>query len=530
MVVAVDPYILLGEIIFVIAVTVIFMKIFGIENLNFLFDQKEVNSTSMYLIYPRISPPTRISNSTVNKIEGNISDTQKYKLHSWLENLTSHYTRYWIESQRKCYHYLLSQEKYSKRIKLLTNKFQKYFNNGIKIVYAPYQRGKFYFYYKKDKIVNQTNSNYSIDAAADCQPSLFFTNDIRKEGKLLLDCKRLISCYGLVLRGTWLSDDGYKLAYGISKWYRDSYTTLDMEMSIFVRDVLTGDDSSIDILRGLRADLSTIAWLEGHIGFFYTRYYYESLDTSQSDNSSSNNMYENKLHTSISNLDLAIYSTSSSMNDLQTPSSNINEINSSNEKKFVLGVARIYFHRIKTSQEDDLLIFEDTEAILHQSKKSYTLRQGSSSIPYKVLTPIVSQDGHYLIIEEFNQHVSSRVPICQQSINDENGSPCPGNMVHYRDLSIFDGRRLETLGPLHTLIDSLEYRFDYIVNLQDRFWFRTNYLAPAFRVVQINVPVSDSNWPFISNSSTFTSPIISKSRSSNQTPTSNTPSSIGINV
>lgn len=503
----IDIPLLLGEIIFAVVSIYTLVNIWGVDNVKqylaqyhfqdqpkdgsgYQNEENENSNSNQYIYtYPRLKPPlsnaqsesaNRVGNelsvsashnneTTTTNMSQDMITRKKNMIHSWLEDLSCKYVKTFIADQRLSYRSCISQDKYVNKIKHVANNYQKYFGNGIKTVYAPYQRGKLFFYFKKEK---------QASVLGESQPSLYYAKDIKQEGKLVLDTRNLLSQYGLILCGTWISLDGYKLAYGICEWYRHSNVSVDTEMVLYIRDVLSGQDSEVDIIRGCRANNACISWLEGHLGFFYTRYYYDE---------------DCDIHGNPIQSDISTNKPSLSLEPLQI------------SKKSVLGIPRVYYHRLKTTQSEDILIYEDLSDIESFHILTEQMRSITNIIePYKVYIPIVSPDGSYLLIEEYNRFASNTVPLVQQSLTDEIGSSCPGNKVYYRKLSIFDGKRIESLGPLQVLIDSYDYRFEYIVNMQEKFWFRTNYLAPGFRIVQISAYGNDSNWPYDSHSSSIT--------------------------
>lgn len=441
-----DTELFIGEVLFVIAVLFGLITIVGIDpselwgwlpHSNIRNDKGDELDISE--LYPRGTLP-RIPSAT-STTPSKLPDSND-NIFSWTDDLHSPQAVRWIENQKSCYDAVMSSKIYDDRIRILSQRYRRSFSQGMKTVFAPYQRGRYFFYYKKDKFPTDPSQASSL-IGWESQPSLYYTKEIRIEGKLILDASNLFINHGLILNGTWISDDGYKIAYGISKYRQDHNISsptstmtssgdsiADDETNIYIRDVLTAEDSKIDTLSGCRVDDTSISWLEGHLGFFYTRYYHF--------------------------------------------------INGIRSCKPVL-----YFHRIKTSQDEDMLIYEDE-----------SLEPDSPAARFRTYVPLVSNDGHYLIVEEYDHIHSSRAPIQQQSLTDELGSPCPGHQIHYRDISIFDGKRMDTIGPHQTLIESFDYRFEYISNLQDKFWFRTNYLASVFRIVQITLPSSESNWPY----------------------------------
>jgi prolyl oligopeptidase len=133
---------------------------------------------------------------------------------------------------------------------------------------------------------------------------------------------------------------------------------------------------------------------------------------------------------------------------------------------------RVYFHKLGTKQSMDVLIFE-TE----------------SGIDQLMINTQITSDGHYLLLELFQKRREITNNSLWRSVINENCSPSAvGNKVYYYDLCKFDGLTAESLGSCVKLIDSFEYLFSFVSNVEDDCWFRSNYMAPNFRVVRITLP------------------------------------------
>jgi prolyl oligopeptidase len=134
----------------------------------------------------------------------------------WLENPDAEDTKAWVEAQNAVtFEYLKKipdRESIQKRLTELWN-YEKY---GM-----PFKRGDRYFYYKNDGLQNQS--------------VLYAIESLNGEPRVLLDPNTLSSDGTVALSGISISEDGSKLAYGISKSGSDWQEWK-------VRDVVTGED------------------------------------------------------------------------------------------------------------------------------------------------------------------------------------------------------------------------------------------------------------------------------------------------
>ncbi len=231
--------------------------------LRFTMPRSDTPRSDTPLVYPA-SPP----GDQVDEYHGQaIADPYR-----WLEDPTSEPSRAWIEAQNAVTFGYLNQiegrDRLQQRLTALWN-YEKY---GI-----PFKQGDRYFYFKNDGLQNQS--------------VLYTLPSLDAEPQVLID-PNLLSADGTVaLAGLSLSEDGNRLAYGLSQSGSD-WT----EWS--VREVETGVDLD-DHLRWVK--FSGATWTHDHQGFYYGRFdepneqtqledlnyfqklYYHRLGTPQSD-------------------------------------------------------------------------------------------------------------------------------------------------------------------------------------------------------------------------------------------------------
>ncbi len=112
--------------------------------------------------------------------------------------------------------------------------------------------------------------------------------------------------------------------------------------------------------------------------------------------------------------------------------------------------SRVYYHKLGTSQSEDLLIYEQPET------KEFDF------------TPFITEDGKYLVLIV------------------EHGTD-PKNRIYYREV--------QSNGPFIKLLDKADANYTFISNLDTLFYFRTDLDAPNGRIIQININnPSPNNW------------------------------------
>lgn len=287
------------------------------------------------------------------------------------------------------------------------------------------------------------------------QYSLFSTTDLKKEASLVFDPNtiRFASPAGgeksddpsvdmPIVHATWISEDGFKIAYG---------TTDNMQsnsMTIRVRDLQKRRDLTFDILHGCQVDYTSLSWIDSRTGFFYTMQV--QLRRSVSSDGEMSSMSGATAAAALER-------------DTASPPAVEEEIKISN---------RVLFHRIGTPQDNDFVVFENV--VNHDNL---------------VIQTRVTSDGHYLLLDIFKRKREVSFTSFWRNAISEHSSISPvGNKVFYYDLAKFDGMYAESLGSCVKLIDTFSFRFDYVSNIEEDFWFRTNYHAANFRVVRVTLP------------------------------------------
>jgi prolyl oligopeptidase len=190
----------------------------------------------------------------------------------WLEDPDSDETKAWVEAQNKVTFGYLEDIPQRESLKQRITKLWNYEKYGI-----PYKEGNRYFYFKNDGLQNQS--------------VLYTLTSLDGEPRVLIDPNTLSEDGTIALSGIAISDDGNRMAYGLSTSGSDWQEWK-------VRDVETGDDLS-DHLKWVK--FSGASWTTDNQGFFYSRYdepndatkledinyyhklYYHKLGTDQSD-------------------------------------------------------------------------------------------------------------------------------------------------------------------------------------------------------------------------------------------------------
>lgn len=190
--------------------------------------------TPTHLVYP-VSP----KGDPVDDYHG----TRVADPYRWLENPDSPETQAWVTAQNQVtFDFLRSipqRDPLQKRLTDLWN-YEKY---GI-----PFKRGDRYFYYKNDGLQNQS--------------VLYKLDSLEGQPQVLLDPNILSADGTVALSGIAITEDGQRLAYGLSKSGSDWQEWR-------VRDVATGEDLP-DRLEWVK--FSGAVWTKDGQGFFYSRY------------------------------------------------------------------------------------------------------------------------------------------------------------------------------------------------------------------------------------------------------------------
>ncbi|MBD1852660.1 prolyl oligopeptidase family serine peptidase [Leptolyngbya sp. FACHB-711] len=222
------------------------------------------------------------------------------------------------------------------------------------------------------------------------QSVLYTLPNLDAEARVLLDPNKLSEDGTVALSGLAISKNAKRMAYGLSTAGSDWQEWK-------VRDVETGEDLP-DHLKWIK--FSGASWTPDHQGFFYSRY---------------------------------------------------NEPNEATKLEDVNYFQKLYYHRLGTSQSEDVLIYERPD------QKEWGFGGG------------VTEDGRYLIISVW-LGTDSR------------------NLVFYKDLS-------QENAPVVELINTFEASYSVIDNEGTTFWIQTDLDAPRGRVIAIDLTSPDkSNW------------------------------------
>jgi len=214
------------------------------------------------------------------------------------------------------------------------------------------------------------------------QSVLYTLKALTDKPTVLLDPNTLSADGTVALGGLSVSENGKLLAYGLSTSGSDWQTWK-------VRDVETGKDLPDEINW---VKFSGASWSHDHTGFFYSRY---------------------------------------------------DEPNSKTQLEAVNYFQKLYYHRLGSSQSEDLLIYDRPD------HKEWGFSGG------------VTEDGRYLLISVWL-------------------GTDPRNLVFYKDLTVPNA-------PVVELINTFEAEYSLVDNDGSTFWFRTDLNAPRGRVIAIDL-------------------------------------------
>lgn len=214
------------------------------------------------------------------------------------------------------------------------------------------------------------------------QGVFYVTEALDKEPRALIDPNQLSKDGTVSLTENTPSDDGKLLVYGISKAGSDW-------QEFRVKNIDTGDDLP-DVVEWIK--FSGASWAKDASGFYYSRY--------------------------------------------PVPKEGAQLTESNKHQK-------VYFHRLGTSQSEDVLVYERPDQ------------------PDWGLNAYVTDDGQYLLI------------------NVREGTD-PKNRVFYKDLTKPDSSVVE-------LLNDFDAHYGFIDNVGSIFYFRTNLKAPRYRLIAIDI-------------------------------------------
>ncbi len=224
------------------------------------------------------------------------------------------------------------------------------------------------------------------------QSVLYWSDRLDGDLKVMIDPNTLSDDGTVALNGVSVSDDGKYLAYGVSASGSDW-------QEWHVREIETGKDLD-DHLKWIK--FSSASWAPDSKGFFYGRF--------------------------------------------DSPAAG-------KELESVNYYQKLYYHKVGTSQDQDVLVYQD--------KKNKEWQFGAD----------VTDDGKYVIIDV--------------SVGTDRR-----NMVYWAPLNK-DGKP----GKVTRLIDKLEAKYVFVGNQDSVFWFRTDHESPRGKLIAIDIKKPDpSGW------------------------------------
>jgi prolyl oligopeptidase PreP (S9A serine peptidase family) len=256
----------------------------------------------------------------------------------------------------------------------------------------------------------------------------------------------------------WICNEGMIMAYMITKSKEDGDINSRSESNtwgeIKVRNITTDTNNKNDttdfLANGIHVTNTSVAWLHNELGFFYTK-----LELC------SNNEKSNDSH-----LSGAGY------------------------------VHVIMFHILGTSQDDDICILRSLKPLQNELGEFYSLD--------------ISVDGNYLLINSYQENSQDFLlsQVTNETLNTRS------NNFYYININTVlhasgknddvsnTNTKLESDSNLKDVISKLtvyklietntEFVWNYIANVQGKFWFRTNFGADNYRIVSLSIPSSNS--------------------------------------
>jgi prolyl oligopeptidase len=188
-------------------------------------------------------PPVTYPSTAKTNVVDDYHGTKVPDPYRWLEDDNSAETKAWVEAQNKVTFGFLEKLPLRAPLKARLTALYDFERYGV-----PAQQGGRYFFSKNDGLQNQ--SVLYVADALDATP------------RVLLDPNTLTTDGTVALKGYSFSDDGAKMAYGLSAAGSDWEEWK-------VRDVATGQDTG-DVLKWVK--FSSASWKKDGSGFFYSRY------------------------------------------------------------------------------------------------------------------------------------------------------------------------------------------------------------------------------------------------------------------
>ena len=407
--------------------------------------EQEEDALSVGLMSKFLYPLILRNNVQMKSEQYTICDTMQIRdEYRWLEASENAAGRRWLAEQGKCTTRTLlkNTEQYQGLYKAFSNKVQAC--EAMENIDAVFQRGDKHFFYRRKGLSTRCTQFYvadhivvdTLDRAVGkvlspqviARPGQGMKTDTDDRCRVLLSAEDLAGSNGKTtaetsnaLIGTWICGEGNGLAYA----------TVSGEglVTLRVRDTNSGMDFPGDVLtEGIHAANITVAWASYKQGFFYTRLVQSAVVQGASGLQSTISRAKGQSHA-------------------------------------------VYFHKLRTSQDQDVCVHTAPTPADNVVREFFTLR--------------MSTDSRYLLVSASDE-LPADIGLTPQTDTSLLMRP---NRLYYMDVKYQGG-----WGPVVKLVDDAggEFCWEFIANkssaLGPLFWFKTNYCADKFRVVCITLP------------------------------------------
>eukprot|EP01104_Vermistella_antarctica_P001803 TRINITY_DN1192_c0_g1_i1.p1 TRINITY_DN1192_c0_g1~~TRINITY_DN1192_c0_g1_i1.p1 ORF type:complete len:792 (+),score=247.82 TRINITY_DN1192_c0_g1_i1:32-2377(+) len=359
----------------------------------------------------------------------------------WLEDPDSAETKEWVEAQNKFTEgvYKRMDPKNRENIHRNIESLMDYPKYG-----CPFKRNGYFYFFKNDGLQNQSVMYRKKDV-----------NDDDEKAETFLD-PNLLSADGTVaLKNLSFSEGETLLAYGLSTSGSD-WTTIKLRSTESAEDK---GDMSVDTLEWVK--FSSISWTHDDKGFFYSRYPTpKTLETAAKGGDTGAAAAADGAG------DGAADGAGDGAGDCDDEKSAGTEVDSALYHK-------IFYHRIGTPQSSDVFIY------------------GRDDEPKWMFGGHVTQDGAYLLIV-VHEGCKPANQLYYMSIGADFPPPAAPAAA---DADAAKDGALTTADGIVKLIDTFDFKYDYVTNEGSLFYFQTNDAAPRDRLISIDIEKpARENW------------------------------------
>jgi protease II len=440
--------------------------------------------------------------------------------HRWLEDESTRRSKIWIKAQRAFTTRYLKTIIRRETIESFESKIRR--SSEFEEVGAYFQRGSNFFYFGRWASATTISSD-----AAEGQYRLYMTEDLSKEGRVLLDPSSLKGDGGdqLLVRVTWVSNDGLSVAFGYTRGSDDPW------MTICTRLVSGGGVDVVgDKITGVCHVASTcVEWLDRADGFFYSCFSHPPDAAGVLPAEAKHRVCFHRVGQPQSG-DFVVYEegradpsagsrpaagaraglggggseqTRSPQQQeqgegarRQTTGEGEEEEGDDADDDSIVNIGEVGCIQEADPEEgagddsdkDSCLGSDTWHSNDEQEEDTEDSATGYLDWPGRreSCRPRLSVDGRYLFIEIFLDGIDAGRGV--DCMLPDSTRAALANKLYYFDLLTFRGEDERSLGQCVRLVDVFESRWEYLANIEDEVWLRTNYKAPRFRIMRISLP------------------------------------------